>query len=429
VDEGIVRLKVTEGKLNRVRIERARFFSARRIREALPAAEKQTVPQLPELQKQIAAFNAESPDRAVVPVLAAGTVPGTVDLTLKVDDNLPLHGSIELNNQYTADTSTLRLLHSMSYDNLFNRLDSISLQYQLAPQEPGELGVFATNFVTHIGDSDHKLALYYVHSDSDVASLGTLSVLGKGQVFGARWIVPLANTAAATHTFTAGVDYKDFLENIQLESDKNLQTPINYLNLSIGNTSVWRGQRQQWTLGSSANFGPRRVMNQDSEFADKRFKARPNYFYLRADASSRTVLPKGFSLLLRLAGQYSVEPVIANEQFAMGGADGPRGYLEAAELGDYGIKGTLQLGSPTWNIASGMFSVEGFTFFDAGIVAIIDPLPDQGSRSDLRSWGAGINFTAFQQAQASLTWAQVLNGSGRTAANDARLLFSVRWAR
>jgi hemolysin activation/secretion protein len=452
VDQGIVRLKVTEGKLNRVKIENARYFSARRIREALPAAEKQTVPALPELQKQIAAFNAETPDRTIVPVLGAGAMPGTVDLTLKVDDHLPFHGSLEVNNQYTENTSKLRALASVSYDNLFNRLDSLSLQYQTAPKEPNEFGVFAANFLTHIGSSDHKLAFYYVHSDSDVALLaaptsgatgGPSSVLGKGQVFGGRWIIPLENTAAATHTFTAGFDYKDFLENIlftpepgsdpTLGSDlTTLQTPITYLNLSLGSTSVWRGERQQWTLTSSANFGPRRLTNNDGEFADKRFKARPNYFYVRADASSRTLLPKQFSLLVRLAGQYAVEPVIGNEQFTIGGADGPRGYLEAAELGDYGVKGTVQLGSPPWQIASGLFRIEGFAFYDAGIVVNIAPQEEVDRpriwTSDLTSWGLGVNIAAFENALAALSWAQALTDSGHTLSGDSRLLFTVRWA-
>jgi hemolysin activation/secretion protein len=432
VDRGVVRLKVTEGKLNRVRVENARYFSARRIREALPAAQRDTVPSLPELQSQIATFNAETPDRAIVPVLAAGSVPGTVDLTLKVDDNLPFHGSLEVNDQYTADTSRLRVLGSLSYSNLFNRLDNLSLQYQTAPEEPSEFGVFAANFSTHVGESGKQLAFYYVHSDSDVASLGTLSVLGKGQVFGSRWIVPLTNTAEASHTISVGADYKDFLESIQLDPEESFQTPISYVNLSIGNTSVWRGPRQQWTLSSSANLGPRGLMNSSQEFADKRYKARPNYFYLRADASSRTILPKQFSLLVRLSGQYAVEPVIGNEQFAIGGSDGPRGYLEAAQLGDYGVKGTLQLGSPPWQLASGAFRLEGFAFFDAGIVAIVEPLPNEDSKpdyaTDLQSWGLGVNIAAFEHALASLSWAQVLVDSGRTAANDSRLLFTVRWA-
>src|SRR6185369_12364681 len=108
-------------------------------------------------------------------------------------------GSLELNDQYTADTSRLRLLASLSYDNLFNRLDSFSLQYQTTPQEPSELGVLVASYTRNIGDG-RRLAFFFVDSDSDVASLGTLSVLGKGKVYGTRLILPLVNTAESSHT-------------------------------------------------------------------------------------------------------------------------------------------------------------------------------------------------------------------------------------
>src|SRR5262245_52943529 len=50
VDDGVVRLKVTEGQLGRVRIEGAKYFSARRVRAALPEIAPGDVPNTPELQ-------------------------------------------------------------------------------------------------------------------------------------------------------------------------------------------------------------------------------------------------------------------------------------------------------------------------------------------------------------------------------------------
>ena len=46
VVDGIVRLRVTEGRIGRSRIDGARYFSAREIREALPASQPDTVPHL-----------------------------------------------------------------------------------------------------------------------------------------------------------------------------------------------------------------------------------------------------------------------------------------------------------------------------------------------------------------------------------------------
>jgi hemolysin activation/secretion protein len=427
VDEGIVRLRVTEGALRRVSVEGARYFSGRSIRAQLPMATAATVPDLPELQRQITALNSTTRDLSVVPVLAAGAVPGTVDLNLKVTDHLPLHGSLELNDQYTADTSRLRLLGSLSYDNLFNRLDSVSLQYQTAPQEPSELDVLVGSYTRNLGDG-RRLTFLYVHSNSDVASLGALSVLGRGQVFGSRLTLPLANEATRSHALTLGVDYKDFLESIALDPQSTFQTPIHYLNFSLSEASSWTTEQLQFSLSGTANFGPRRIVNTDNEFADKRFRGRPNYFYIRSAGSVRAQLPAGFAVTASLAGQFAVEPVIANEQFAIGGADGVRGYLEAEELGDLGFKGSLQIESPSWKIGGNFAQLTGLLFVDAGLVSTLSPLPGEASRADLSSFGAGLRIALYERIDGAVYWAYPLVPGSRTATGDSRILFSVRAA-
>ena len=56
------------------------------------------------------------------------------------------------------------------------------------------------------------------------------------------------------------------------------------------------------------------------------------YFYLRADGSWIQQLPLGLRGLLRVAGQYAVEPLISNENYSIAGIDGVRGYLEAEDM-------------------------------------------------------------------------------------------------
>jgi len=434
VDDGVVRLKVTEGVLRQVRVEGARYFSNRWIRAEVPAAAAGTVPALPAIQQQIGTANLLTTDMSVVPVLNPGKLPGTVDLTLKVKDELPFHGSLEVNDQHTADTSRLRLLAAASYDNLFQRLDSVSIQYQTAPSERKEVDVLALGYTARLTDAGSRLALFYVDSNSDVASLGTLSVLGKGKVYGAHFTVPMANTVEQSHTLTFGVDYKDFLENINLppsgdpDAPTSFQTPISYSVLSLGHSSAWRSERQQWTLTTSGNLGVRGLGNSDEEFASKRFKGRPNFFYVRGEATSRTTLFRDASFLVSLAGQYAVDPVISNEQFAIGGAGGPRGYLEAEELGDLGVKGTLEFDSPTWRWLDDRGRLQGFVFADYGRVSTINPLNDEPSATDLASYGLGVNLGFTAWVSASLAWASPLLDAGHTLSGDSRLLFIVRSA-
>jgi hemolysin activation/secretion protein len=193
--------------------------------------------------------------------------------------------------------------------------------------------------------------------------------------------------------------------------------------------------RTEHTLTSfnfGPNFGLRGFGNSPEEFEYKRFKAKANYFYLRADAQHERPLLWGSRVFLRAAGQYAADPLISNEQFSMGGADSVRGYLESAELGDNGAYGTLELRSPQllqW-LPDRLQPSYAFVFGDAGVVGILDPLLVDGekvSRKHLYSWGAGIRLAGFGGLEADLDWAYPLRATDNTQRGDSRLHFRVRY--
>jgi len=130
----------------------------------------------------------------VTPVLRASTTPGKVDVDLDVEDELPLHGDLELNNRYSANTAQLRLVADVSYGNLFQTDQSASLQYQVAPQnsQNAQIGSFSYVIPTQNGP---VFALYAVHSDSNIAAIGSLDIVGKGNIFGLRVIEPLESVS------------------------------------------------------------------------------------------------------------------------------------------------------------------------------------------------------------------------------------------
>ena len=158
VDSGIVRLNVTEGKLDRLRVTGARYFSNRQILAQLPSLEPGAVPHFPDVQKELAALNRVTPDRSVTPVLRAGRAPGTVDVELKVNDDSPFHGNVEVNDRYTADTTKLRSSVVLSYNNLWQRAHTISLQYQVSPQASDEANVLAATYVARLDRANTVLA-------------------------------------------------------------------------------------------------------------------------------------------------------------------------------------------------------------------------------------------------------------------------------
>jgi hemolysin activation/secretion protein len=429
-DDGVVRLRVTEGRLDRIRVSGARYFSNGQIRAALPALTRDEVPYLPNVQSQLTALNRITADRVITPVLKAGSMPGTVDVELKVKDKLPLHGELEVNDRYTADTSRLRLNASLSYNNLFQRQQSLSVQYQTAPQEKDDVEAIIATYVARVTDWNTTFALYGVDSKTDVAALGTLSVIGNGSIIGFRAIRELPASEGLSHNVTFGLDYKDFLESIQLTTSQELRTPIRYLNWSIAYANTVNRQRTVTGLNLAANFGLRNVVNDSVQFQEKRFNGQSNYFYLRGGMQQSLSLPWDLNLFGKITGQFTQDPLVSNEQLAMGGADSVRGYLESSQLGDYGAVGTIELRSLSLSklLGSQTGGSYVFAFYDAGVVSLLDPLPSQASRSELSSFGAGIRVNDWYGFDAALDWARVLKSEGKTYSGDSRTHFSVRYS-
>src|SRR6202050_73036 len=186
VSDHIVRLNVTEGRLHEVHVLGARHFSERKILSALPAATVGAVPDFLALQLQLTKLNQQSADLSVVPVLSAGSAPGTVDLSLKVDDHLPFHGSVQFDNQYTPNTDPLRATVAFSYGNLFQDFDSLSAEYEVSPQKVSEVSVVAANYAWAEFPNGLRPSLSFVDSNSNVPAAGTDGVLGIGQIYGGR---------------------------------------------------------------------------------------------------------------------------------------------------------------------------------------------------------------------------------------------------
>ena len=427
---GLIRMKVTEGRLESVHVTGSRYYSNAQILAAIPEATPGNVPNLPKLQREIAAANAVTTDRSIVPVLHAGSEPGTVDLALNVQDRMPVRASIEFNNQQSEGTKPLRGLVSFGYDNLFGRLDQFSIQYEESPQEPSEVGVLATSLAVHLYEGGPALSMYYVYSKTNVVSTG-LGVLGKGDIYGLRLPFNFVNEAELSSTLTFGMDYKHYLQSINATGTA-LDTPISYVMFSADYAGAWRRPQWQATLDTSVNFGAPEIVNDPSEFAAARYQGRPNFFYLRGNAAATYTLPGGMHLTTRLGGQTAGGALLNYEYCSLAGADGVRGYLEAEEFGDNAIKGTLQLASPQWHLFSAAATGDLFAFFDDGHVTFLSTLPAQAptptppTHAYLRSVGAGFDLLATRHFTSSLTWAYPLVTGPYTTRGDSRLLFVVR---
>lgn len=422
VAEGVVTLEVVEGMVSRLKVVGSRYFSLGRILEKVPALAQGQVPNLDEAQRQLADLNALSPDRSITPVLRAGRTPGTVEVDLKVEDRSPLHGEVEFNDRFAPDTTRTRLNASVRYDNLWQREHSLGVAYQVAPEDRSEVEVFSGTYVFKVPDSKQVVALYAVRSNTDIAAVGTLGVLGTGTILGGRYIVPLTaiTPAGYFHSATFGLDYKDFGEVINRLGVDQLNVPIDYHRFSAAYAGGLNREQAETDYGIEMAWGVRGLGNTQEEFAERRFRGEPNYLFFRGNFAHEQRFWRGISGRARLAGQLAMAPLIANEQFAAGGVLSVRGYPESARLGDDGVNMSFELRSPEllpvgWTYIP---KLNVYAFTDAAWLRVQDSLPGEQPEHRLASAGLGVEGSLLGEIDFNLEWARALSTVAFPVADD-----------
>ncbi|MDP1658823.1 MAG: ShlB/FhaC/HecB family hemolysin secretion/activation protein [Methylotenera sp.] len=416
VDKKIVKLNVTEGKVGRLRVKDSHYFTLGRIKELSPSVKEGEVPHFPTVQADIARLN-RTADKRVTPVMKAGKAFGTVDVDLKVEDNLPLHASLELNDRYSQDTTRWRLGGMIRYDNLWQREHSLSLNFLVSPQNIDEVQVLSANYLMRFDESDMMLALYGVKSNSSVATVGGINILGKGTILGARLIKPLPSVDTYYHSISLGLDYKDFGQTVVFGS--SFDTPITYMPLSAVYTGTWQNVLSSTQLTTGINFGMRGLVSDEAEFASKRAGAKPNFFIAKAELQHTQTLPKGFQGFAKVDGQFSGAPLISNEQYLAGGVDTVRGYLEAEASGDQALHSTLEIRTPSlFKDIAWLQDFKLSAFYDIAQIKTIDPSVGQNEKSTLSGAGFGVRIKALKRLNVNLDLAWPLNDSGVTKSGD-----------
>jgi hemolysin activation/secretion protein len=130
---GIVRVKVVEGRLSKIVVEGNRYYSESNVRRALPSLTTNVLLNTKWFQPELDQANLNR-DRQIYPVISPGSEPGTTALELKVKDRLPLHGHIEINDKSSPGTPLLRMDTALQYNNLWQHDNQLGVDYNFSPQ-------------------------------------------------------------------------------------------------------------------------------------------------------------------------------------------------------------------------------------------------------------------------------------------------------
>jgi hemolysin activation/secretion protein len=426
VKDGVVYLQVTETTVGRVRVVGAKHYSPLEVRNNVPALTEGSVPDFNAAQTQLAQLN-KSPDRQVTPVVREGTMPGTMDVDLKVEDKNPWNFSQAINNDRSPDTTQLRTSTTIGYDNLWQMGHAFSITYYTAPEEPSDAKVWSGSYTMPL-DNQWSLQFSGYQSDSNVATVGGTNVLGKGHSFGVASTYTMQPLGNWTNAFSFGIDLKDFNEAVTLSGSGD-NVPIKYAPITLSYNGYRYTEKSQFALNTSLLAGTRLGFGSNSDdFDNKRFDASPSFTLIKADGSYTQTLDSDWQAYVRGAFQLASGPLISNEQFSAGGMTSVRGYMAAEATGDDGYLLSFEWRTPSYAryLGSNVNELRLYTFVDYAHLNLQEPLPEQQASFNLASIGFGTRMQLLDWLSGNFDFGYPLVNGPNTPRHNPHLNFSLQ---
>ncbi len=432
VEGGVIRLQVIESRIGVTRVTGNKHFSTEQILSKLPSLAPGTIIHAVDVEMDIGRAN-RNPDLKVTPTAMTPSKDlSSIDVDLKAEDHLPLHGSVEVNNRSSHDTSDLRVSAGAHYDNLWGREHSLSIQYQFSPQKFSEVEVVSASYMLPAPwYRDSNIVVYGVYSNSNTIFGDSFNELGKGDLIGIRYVLPFPAYKLLNGTAILGFDYKNFDETTSQAGSMVNNAPVEYMPFSLSYSGSVPDSTGLTLFNVGFNFAFRGLIARAQAFDDKRIEARSDYFYVALGAERRQKLPYGAGLNVKLDGQIADQPLISNEEYAAGGMDSVRGYKESEVMGDSAFHGMIELVSPNLAPKFGLgerFLITPYVFYDYALVWVKRPLPSQERFMAPQGTGVGIRGLLFKDLEFQTDCAFALTETDKIKKWDNRIYFKVKYS-
>ncbi len=384
LENGVVRLQVTEGKIGQLRIEGNENYSTEYIRSYFEALLAETPARLETLHRALLLLNDHLHLKAES-FVEPGQESGTADIVIKVQDSLPLEVTLAYDNFGNQFTGTNRFTVAPHAGNLFGSGESLYVA-TLVPFPSVETRPYVlAAFDAPVNRDGTRVGASYANGAFTVGGdLTTLDIRGSASLY----------SLFATHALERQEHHRaDVLGafNVKTYDNSILGFPTSHdeiRSLSFGYRAEWTGDESRDLLATSLTQGLGTLLGGTANSSP--FSSRPgagdSFTKLNLDYAHVQSVGQPF-LIFRLTGQVPTNPLVVGEQFSLGGPDSVRGYSQSELLGDAGYAASAELRLPLPD-ADSPFQLAAFV--DHGTEWLYRPQVGEFSQQSLT--GAGLGF-------------------------------------
>ena len=417
-------LKVLTFGLGKVTVRGNAFSSEPMVRNSLPVLMSGGVPEPRELSRELAVAN-QHPRRHVSVSYRPSNEPDKLDAVANVDEQRPWSLFANLNNIGNEQTGYTRLLFGGQVANITGHDDIATASVTLSPDNADDVFQFGAFYQLPIYTLRGWLSAFYVRSDVDVGAVNdTFDVSGAGHFTGVSFKHQLIGIDGYRHSMTLGVQDRLFDTAINGTDGggfiPGLSSKVRTRPLSLRYDGGYLWQKSRTSLDFYLDFTKNLEFgghNNDDDYRLFRRGSRnppdPSWKVLRFGVLSTQQLPRGYSAVFRLTGQYTGEALIPGEQLGIGGERTVRGFEERTIAGDAGVIGNLELWTPP---VEQLYGIRFLAFLDAAHKKINDAVPGQRPHDTISSAGVGARWQWQSQLQVAVDYGQpIANADGEAS--------------
>lgn len=388
IDSGIVTIEVVEGFIDNVSIEGE--LGRRKLIETYVRKIEQLKPlNINALERYLLLANDLPGVTAKAVLRPSPTVQGAADLVVTVSEK-KFEGSFSVDNRGTKYIGPVQFTTTLTGNNLMGLYDRTTLR-NVTTSDTNELKFFDLLHEEQLGSEGTRLVTILSYSDSEPgADIKDLEIKGESKAFRIGLSHPVIRSRSENFTVRGNFDYRDTdtdILNVDFSEDKlrvlrfgaeyDISDRLNGVNLF--DIEVSQGL-DIWDA-TPAGLGRSRADGQE-DFTKFNF-----------DISRLQTLTGNWSLLTGVTGQYSLDPLLSQEEFSLGGLGFGQAYDPSELTGDHGLAARAELRYGHYTGYRYFDSYQAYGFYDIGAVwqetsAI---MPDS-DRESLASTGLGVRF-------------------------------------
>ncbi len=406
---GVVTLRIVEGRLSKVTLAGNTWlwdgYLEGRLRRWTSAPLD-----LNRLQEGLKILRQNPNIRQVNAELKPGTAPGESQLDVKVETGQPFRLGLQLDNQRPPSVGSGQLSLLAADLSLTGNSDPLEVRYGLATSSVEGLQSSGVNNVESsyslpITRFDTSLRIHGSRLNSSLVEepFPVLDIVSETTSYGVAMRQPLFQTANTEAAISVGFEHR-------INQTRLLGQPFNISPGAVDgemSVSVLRISQEWVQRGQDSILALRSTFNVGLDVLDATDNGVPGdpssrfFSWIGQGQYIRRLFRTQNQLVLRLAGQWTQDPLPAVEQLSVGGMESVRGYLENQLVRDRGIVASAEVRVPLIFNKAGAGILEVAPFVDFGGAWNVRNSPDP---TTIYSSGLGLRYSPNRHVSAQLYW-------------------------